>query len=115
MNWKTIGTLLIIFSALGFSAFSSAEPIWIDVRTVSEYNEDHIDGDTLIPHEQIVQQVGELFPDKTSEIHLYCRSGGRAGRALSALEEAGYTNVSNAGGISDAREQRGLAEPGKSE
>ncbi len=109
MNWKTIGKLLLIFSALGFNASSNAEPIWIDVRSVSEYNEDHIDGDTLIPHEQIVQQVSELFPDKSSEIHLYCRSGGRAGRALSALEEAGYTNVLNAGGIDDAREQRGIS------
>ena len=110
MNWKTIGKWLVIFSALGFGALSTAEPIWIDVRTVSEYNQDHIDGDILIPHEQIVQKVSELLPDKTSEIHLYCRSGGRAGRALSALEEAGYTNDSNAGGIDDAREQRGLGE-----
>jgi len=108
MNRKVLCKLLLIFSALGLGVLSNAEPIWIDVRSVSEYNEDHIDGDTFIPHEQIVQQVSELFPDKSSEIHLYCRSGGRAGRALNALEEAGYTNVFNAGGIDDAREQRDL-------
>jgi phage shock protein E len=51
-----------------------------------------------------------MFPDKTTEIHLYCRSGGRAGRAMNALEDAGYTNVSNAGGIEDAREARALGD-----
>ena len=35
-------------------------------------------------------------------------SGGRAGRALIMLEEAGFTKAFNAGGISDAREQRKL-------
>ena len=43
-----------------------------------------------------------------SEIRFYCASGGRAGRAQAMFEEAGFTNVSNAGGIEDAREQRQL-------
>lgn len=108
MNWNIIGRSLILLAVLVFSPLSSAEPVWIDVRSQAEYNEDHIEGDVLIPHEEIVGRVTELFPDKTTEIHLYCRSGGRAGRALSALEDAGYTNVSNAGGIEDARELRKL-------
>ena len=110
MNWKTTGKLLLLLSAICFSALSNADPVWIDVRTVSEHNEDNIEGDILIPHGEIVQHVSDMFPDKSTEIHLYCRSGGRAGIAQEALEEAGYTNVSNAGGIEDAREQRGLRE-----
>jgi len=33
-----------------------------------------------------------------------CRSGRRAGIALATLEEMGYTNATNVGGIGDARE-----------
>lgn len=110
MDWKTTGKILVLLSAICFSAFSNADAVWIDVRTLSEHNEDHIEGDLLVPHGEIVQNVSDMFPDKSTEIHLYCRSGGRAGIALEALEEAGYTNVSNAGGIEDAREKRGLNE-----
>jgi phage shock protein E len=42
--------------------------------------------------------------DKNTEIRVYCRSGRRAGIALAALEEMGYTNATNVGGINDARE-----------
>ena len=84
------------------------KPVWIDVRTQAEYEQNHIDGDTLIPHKNIVARVSERFPEKDTEIRLYCRSGNRAGIAKSALEEAGYTNVKNMGGIADAREVRGL-------
>ena len=87
---------------------AQAEPVWIDVRTQDEYQQNHIDGDPLMPHRNIVAQVTERLPDKDTELRLYCRSGNRAGIAKSALEEADYTNVNNMGGIADAREARGL-------
>lgn len=108
MNWNHLARTLVLTAALIISPLSFAEPVWIDVRSQAEYDEDHIEGDVFIPHEEIVGRVSEMFPDKTTEIHLYCRSGGRAGRAMNALEDAGYTNVSNAGGIEDAREARAL-------
>jgi len=85
-----------------------AEPQWIDVRSSIEYTIDHIDGDLRISHDEIVEEVQRRFPDKDTEIRLYCRSGGRAEMALNALEKAGYAHVSNAGGIDDARAERGL-------
>lgn len=69
---------------------------------------DNIEGDIRIPHDDIVEGVSEQYPDKSTEIQLYCHSGGRAGQAADALKAAGYTNVANAGGIDDARETRGL-------
>ena len=45
---------------------------------------------------------------KDDEINLYCRSGNRAGKAKSALERAGYTNVENKGSLAEAREARSL-------
>lgn len=87
---------------------AQAEAVWIDVRTEAEHRQNHIDGDPLIPHKNIVVQVTERFPEKDTEIYLYCRSGNRAGKAKSALERAGYSNVKNKGSIGDAREARDL-------
>jgi phage shock protein E len=39
--------------------------------------------------------------DKTKPIVVYCQAGGRAGRAKTALTAAGYTQVTNMGGIDD--------------
>lgn len=91
-----------------FYTFSYAEVFWIDVRTAAEHNIDHIEGDIRISHEEIVSNIAELYPDKGTEISLYCRSGNRAGKALIALKEAGYTLASNAGSIDDARKQRAI-------
>ncbi|KPQ00111.1 rhodanese-like domain-containing protein [Marinobacter sp. HL-58] len=87
---------------------AQAKPVWIDVRTEAEHRQNHIDGDPLIPHQNIVERVTEQFPDKDAEINLYCRSGNRAGKAKSALERAGYTDVNNMGSVADAREARDL-------
>ncbi|HKK57462.1 rhodanese-like domain-containing protein [Marinobacter sp.] len=100
--------VLIFLSLVLLPLAAQAERVWIDVRTEAEHRQDHIDGDPLMPHQNIVAQVSEQFPDKNREIHLYCRSGNRAGQAKSALESAGYTNVKNRGGIADAREARDL-------
>jgi rhodanese-related sulfurtransferase len=70
----------------------------IDVRSPEEFQSGHIKGAVLIPHEQIRQGVETLHLAKDAEIILYCRSGNRAGIAQTALIEAGFTNVTNAGG-----------------
>jgi phage shock protein E len=85
-----------------------AEAVWIDVRSPTEYKIDHIKGDRLIPHSEILKEVSELFPNHETEIHLYCRSGNRAGIAKSVLNKAGYKNIFNEGSIEDARKIRGL-------
>jgi len=82
--------------------------VWIDVRSTIEYQFDYIEGDKHIPHGEIVLGVSQLFPDKTTPIKLYCRSGVRSGKAAKALLEAGYINIKNVGGITEAREQRAL-------
>jgi len=69
---------------------------------------DNIEGDPRISHDEIVAGIQKLYPDKDTEIHLYCASGVRSGKATKALKSAGYGNVTNAGGIDDARSKRGL-------
>jgi phage shock protein E len=43
-----------------------------------------------------------VTPDKDAQIYLYCRSGRRSGIALEALQEAGYRNAVNIGGLQEA-------------
>jgi phage shock protein E len=106
MKFKTIKSAIIFSMLIFFSNLSYAETIWVDVRSVAENRMDNIEGDINIPHTEIVEKVELMYPDKATEINLYCRSGGRAGKALGALQEAGYKNVKNVGGIFDARKER---------
>ena len=75
--------------------------IVLDVREQYEYDEGHIPGAILIPHEQIAERCGELLPDKNAVILVYCRSGRRSQIASEALAGLGYSNVLEFGGIID--------------
>lgn len=96
----TIALLAILLSACGLFA---PQTVWIDVRSLDEYNEDHMSNTENIPHTEIAMQISDLDLDKDAPIKLFCRSGVRAGLALTALQDLGYTNVENVGGIADAR------------
>jgi phage shock protein E len=94
--------------ALLVSGLIYAETIWVDVRSGDEYQQSHIAGDLHIPYQSIVAGLEKNSIEKNATIKLYCRSGGRAGKAQKSLEAAGYTDVSNAGGIDDVRKERNL-------
>lgn len=98
-----VGLLLLTLSACSLFA---PKTVWIDVRSVEEYQEDHIANTENIPHTEIVARIADLGLDKDAPIKVFCRSGVRAGLALSSLQEMGYTNVENVGGIADARALR---------
>ena len=78
-----------------------AQGIWIDVRSAEEFNSGHLEDSINIPHDQIVERIKAVSPDKDAPINLYCRSGRRAEVALTELKKAGYTNVTNHGGYED--------------
>ena len=108
MNRQFLRATLLTVLAMFASPAILAEEVWIDVRSAFEHKIDRIDGDIRMSHSDIVAEVSRQFPDKDTDIRLYCRSGGRAGKAQAALEEAGYRNVKNIGGIGEARRERGL-------
>ena len=95
--------LLLGLSLLASCASTPSQVAWLDVRTDAEYGEDHIAGSVHIPNEEIALRIADLGLDKDTEIRVYCRSGRRAGIALAPLEEMGYSNATNVGGIGDAR------------
>ena len=78
-----------------------AKGIWIDVRSAEEFNDGHLQNSINIPHDQIVERIKAVSPDKDAPINLYCRSGRRAEVALTELKKAGYTNVTNHGDYED--------------
>lgn len=103
---KVLGAMLLLASAT-----VQAEPVYIDVRTVEEYSADHIEGDLNVPIADLdTAALAERF-GKDAEVVLYCRSGNRAGQAMEQLVAAGFTNVSNGGGIGDVRKLRAVASP----
>ena len=82
----------------------NTKTIYLDVREKDEWDEGHVAGALHFP--LIRLQLGD-FPDipKDSSIQVYCRSGGRAVMAKDLLDEAGFSNITNAGGLEDLRAQ----------
>ncbi|MCW7491383.1 rhodanese-like domain-containing protein [Leptospira sp. 2 VSF19] len=72
----------------------------VDVRTVAEFQSGHYPGAINIPVDQVSKRLDE-FGDKNRSIIVYCASGGRSGSAKSFLESIGYSDVTNAGGLSN--------------
>ena len=72
----------------------------LDVRTVAEFAEGHIDGAILIDQGQsdFVEKAKSALPtDK--KIAVYCRSGRRSANAAGRLADIGYKCVNLKGGI----------------
>lgn len=88
-----------------------ADAVWIDVRTPTEYASGHLEGAVLIPYQGIEKGVAELKLERDAPIYLYCAVGGRAEAAKKRLQSVGYTQVTNVGGLSDARELARSASP----
>jgi adenylyltransferase/sulfurtransferase len=74
-------------------------PVILDVREPSEVAICCIFGSLRIPLGELPQRLGEL--DAAAEIVVHCKSGARSARAVSLLQEKGFTRTSNlTGGIS---------------
>jgi RND superfamily putative drug exporter len=68
----------------------------VDVRRLEEYTEGHVPGAVLLPLDQLGERWEEV-PDGV-EVLVICATGGRSGRAVQALNEAGRNTVNVAGG-----------------
>ena len=91
---------LILLFVLSGNAYS----VMIDVRTGEEWRAGHIEGAIHIPLSEIKKDIKNYTIPKDEEILLYCRSGNRSGRAKVILDELGYTNTTNIGGIESVSE-----------
>ena len=100
-------TLISLLFWLSVTTSAAADPaaIWIDVRTLTEYEGGHLPGAHNINFDRIGAHISEITTDKNALVMLYCKSGRRSGFAKQTLEQLGYSNVVNAGGINDVLRQ----------
>jgi phage shock protein E len=72
----------------------------VDVRTVAEFKDGSYPGALNIPLMLLPTRMKELEPRDTP-IVLFCASGARSGQGARLLKQAGFTDVTNAGGLDD--------------
>ncbi len=71
----------------------------IDVREDNEWDAAHAAGAIHLGRGIIERDIVQTFPDKNTELILYCGGGYRSALAADMLQKMGYTNVfSMAGG-----------------
>jgi rhodanese-related sulfurtransferase len=95
--------VIVLTAHAGDVSFNGTKPAAIiDVRTPEEFASGHIDGAVNIPVDRIGQGIQSVKGlKKDSPILVYCRSGRRSAMARTALEQQGYTNILDGGGIDD--------------
>ena len=72
----------------------------LDVRTADEYAAGHFENATNIPVQELAARTSELG-DTNRPVVVYCAAGVRAEKAKGILQQAGFRDVTNAGGLSD--------------
>lgn len=70
----------------------------IDVREDNEYAAGHASGAMHIGRGVIERDIVAAFPDKDTELVLYCGGGFRSALAADMLQKMGYTNVTSVDG-----------------
>lgn len=67
--------------------------VLIDVREDNEYDSGHAAGAEHMGRGIIERDIVQTYPDKATEIVLYCGGGYRSALAADMLQKMGYTNV----------------------
>ena len=116
-----IATALFGFFPLISSCSSSSEtkdttpvmrltpaPVVIDVRTVAEFAEGHVQGAINLDVESEAFQAKLSSLDKSVGYALYCRSGRRSAIAAELMATAGFSEVRDLGTLDTAAHSLGL-------
>lgn len=74
----------------------------VDVRTVQEFEEGHLESSISMPLQSLSDSIESL--KQYENVIVICRSGGRSAKAKAKLEEDGFTNVYNGGGWKHLKE-----------
>ena len=87
------------------STITSNEPLIVDVRTPQEFTGGAYPGAINIPLDEIQKHLSK-FGSPSREIIVYCASGARSAYAQRILQQQGFTNVKNGGGIMQMMSKR---------
>jgi sulfur-carrier protein adenylyltransferase/sulfurtransferase len=78
------------------------DPLLVDVREQSEWDEGHIPGAVHIPRGHLESRIEREAPDASRPIVVYCSAGNRSAFAAKTLGELGYEQVTSlSGGFTD--------------
>jgi phage shock protein E len=88
---------------------ASQDTVIIDVRTPAEYAGGHLEGAVNIDFQSpdFTATISQLATDGTYII--YCKSGNRAGQAITQMTSLGFTDMMNAGSVAEASNATGIA------
>ncbi|MCR5217886.1 MAG: rhodanese-like domain-containing protein [Treponema sp.] len=76
--------------------------VLLDVRRPDEFAKGHIPGAVLLTNETMTEEkAAAVIKNKDQKIYVYCYAGRRSKIALQKLDEYGYTNIIEIGGITD--------------
>mmetsp|Transcript_27277 Transcript_27277/g.37618 ORF Transcript_27277/g.37618 Transcript_27277/m.37618 type:complete len:123 (-) Transcript_27277:270-638(-) len=106
-------------SVLEANELLAANYFYLDVRTAEEFASGFVAGSVnvpfmnsengaMTPNPAFMTLVEEIFPDKSTNLLLGCKSGKRALMAGVALSDQGYSNMINADGGFDEWQAQGL-------
>lgn len=81
----------------------------VDVRTPEEFDAGHLDGAVNIDVQSasFADEIAALDPEGSYVV--YCRSGNRSAAAVEQMRAAGFTDVTDLGGLQDAAASTGIA------
>lgn len=115
--FKAIAAAVIaLFAVTGLAGCTTSEPVdlskysaVIDVRTVQEWDEGHLEGAIRmgIADADFTAQLSTLDP--AADYFIYCRSGNRSGQAIDIMRGLGFTGeLVNGGSVANAAGMTGL-------
>jgi rhodanese-related sulfurtransferase len=83
--------------------------VLVDTREDSEWSDGHVAGAVHLSKGIIERDIETKYPDKATELVLYCGGGFRSALAAVNLQRMGYTNVISLDGGWRALKESGLA------
>jgi rhodanese-related sulfurtransferase len=104
-NGGGLGAMMASRNTKPSGASPSNDPIVVDVRTPEEFRGGAYPGAVNIPLDELQMRINQLG-SKSREITLYCASGARSAYGQRVLQQLGFTNVNNGGGIMQMMRQK---------
>ncbi len=102
-----LGEITVVSSAQAKALLDAAEALFVDVREPEEYQQGRIPRAANIPRGLLEFRIGQVVPEKSAKIVVYCRSGKRSALAAQTLLRMGYPNALSLEGGWLAWEQAG--------
>lgn len=95
--------LLLMLNLPLMAADQGNKTLIIDVRTPLEWDQGHLQNAQHIEWQDMGEKITSVTSNKDETIYVYCRTGNRSGKAKEILDQLGYSNVINAGGVNEAQ------------